>query len=96
MAWPDGEHLSAPALSRLDALGQLISQLRTRTGSALADLLAEAEVALGLDVEVLSRPGWHPGAAGPTLMPSRRWRHLRCHLGSPILGASCVARRRSR
>ena len=24
---PDGEHLSAPALSRLDALGQLISQL---------------------------------------------------------------------
>ena len=60
---PDGEHLSAPALSRLDALGQLISQLRTRTGSALADLLAEAEVALGLDVEVLSRPGWHPGAA---------------------------------
>ena len=28
-----------------------------------AELVAEAEVALGLDIEVLARPGWTPGAA---------------------------------
>ena len=32
-------------------------------GLGLAELAAEAEVALGLDIEVLSRPGWTPGAA---------------------------------
>ena len=32
-------------------------------GSGLAELVAEAEVALGLDIEVLARPGWTPGAA---------------------------------
>ena len=38
-------------------------RLRSLTGLGLAELAAEAEVALGLDIEVLARPGWTPGAA---------------------------------
>ena len=37
--------------------------LRTLTGLGLAELAAEAEVALGLDIEVLARTTWSPGAA---------------------------------
>ncbi len=38
-------------------------RLRALTGLGLAELAAEAEVALGLDIEVLARAGWTPGAA---------------------------------
>mgnify|MGYP003378742985 CR=1 FL=1 len=40
-----------------------VRHLRTLTGLGLAELAAEAEVALGLDIEVLARTTWSPGAA---------------------------------
>ena len=60
---PDGEWLSAAALTRLAGLRDVIRHLRTRTGLALADLVSEAEAALGLEIEVLARPGWGVGSA---------------------------------
>jgi DNA helicase-2/ATP-dependent DNA helicase PcrA len=62
-AGPDGEVLGVTARERLEGLAGVIAHLRTRTGGSLADLVAEAEAALGLDVEVLARPGWDIGAA---------------------------------
>ena len=41
----------------------MIRRLRSLSGLPLADLVGEAERALGLDIEVLSRPGYTPAAA---------------------------------
>lgn len=64
-AWvgADGQRIGAVALARLRGLGDAVRRLRALTGLGLPELTAEAEVALGLDLEVLARPGWSPGAA---------------------------------
>ncbi|MGG5260064.1 ATP-dependent helicase [Phycicoccus avicenniae] len=64
-AWvgDDGQRLSPTALTRLAGLGATVRRLRSLTGLGLPELVAEAEVALGLDIEVLARPGYTPGAA---------------------------------
>ena len=64
-AWsgPEGQSISPVALQRLAGLGAAVRRLRALTGLGLAELATEAEVALGLDIEVLARPGWTPGAA---------------------------------
>ncbi len=59
----EGQSVSPVAIRRLDGLAGAVRRLRSLTGLGLAELAAEAEVALGLDIEVLSRPGWSPGAA---------------------------------
>ena len=59
----EGQSIGPVALQRLAGLGAAVRRLRSLTGLGLAELAAEAEVALGLDIEVLSRPGWTPGAA---------------------------------
>ena len=46
-----------------DGLGAAVRRLRALTGLGLPELVAEAEAALGLDIEVLARPGYSPGAA---------------------------------
>ncbi|MDN5768935.1 MAG: UvrD-helicase domain-containing protein [Humibacillus sp.] len=51
-----GARVGDAALDRLTALGQVVRSLRRFTALPLVDLVAEAERALGLDVEVLSRP----------------------------------------
>lgn len=58
-----GAWLSDAALERLVGLQQVIRRLRSLSGLPLADLVGEAERALGLDIEVLSRPGYTPAAA---------------------------------
>ena len=60
---PEGQSLSPTALARLKGLADTVRHLRTLTGLGLAELAAEAEVALGLDIEVLARTTWSPGAA---------------------------------
>ncbi|GAB3112849.1 ATP-dependent DNA helicase [Janibacter alkaliphilus] len=60
---PGGETISETALTRLAALAGTIRQLRGLAGLPLPDLVGEAERALGVDIEVLARPGWSPGAA---------------------------------
>lgn len=64
-AWvgDQGQRISPVALERLAGLGAAVRRLRALTGLGLAELAAEAETVLGLDVEVLARPGWSPGAA---------------------------------
>jgi len=64
-AWvgPGGSRISPVALSRLRGLRQAIRALRSMTGMPLADLAGEAERALGLDIEVLSRPEHTPTTA---------------------------------
>ncbi|WP_307812671.1 ATP-dependent DNA helicase [Phycicoccus sp. CSK15P-2] len=59
----DGQRISPVALERLAGLGVAVRRLRSLTGLGLAELAVEAETALGLDVEVLARPEWSPGAA---------------------------------
>ncbi|MFL6152140.1 MAG: UvrD-helicase domain-containing protein [Ornithinibacter sp.] len=59
----EGQTIGPVARERLVGLGEAVRRLRSLTGLGLAELAAEAEVALGLDIEVLSRPGWTPGAA---------------------------------
>lgn len=59
----EGQRLSATALTRLEGLGAAVRRLRALTGLGLPELVAEAETSLGLDIEVLSRPGYSPGAA---------------------------------
>ena len=58
-----GSRISAVALRRLHGLREAIAALRSMTGMPLADLAGEAERALGLDVEVLSRPEHTPATA---------------------------------
>ncbi|GAA4120534.1 ATP-dependent DNA helicase [Knoellia locipacati] len=60
---PEGEHLSEVAAARLAGLGRTVQRLRGLTFLPLADLVLEAEKALGLDIEVLSRPNYTPAAA---------------------------------
>ena len=52
----DGARISDEALARLHDLGDVVRRLRRLTALPLVDLVAEAEVAIGLDIEVLSRP----------------------------------------
>jgi DNA helicase II / ATP-dependent DNA helicase PcrA len=59
----EGQHIGPIARRRLDGLARVVSRLRALTGSGVPELVAEAEVALGLDIEVLARPGYTPGAA---------------------------------
>jgi DNA helicase-2/ATP-dependent DNA helicase PcrA len=60
---PGGSRISAVALKRLVGLRDAIRALRSMTGMPLADLAGEAERALGLDIEVLSRPEHTPTTA---------------------------------
>ncbi|HET7762121.1 MAG TPA: 3'-5' exonuclease, partial [Phycicoccus sp.] len=59
----EGQRVSAAALERLGGLARAVRRLRGLTGLGLPDLVAEAESVLGLDIEVLARPGYTPGAA---------------------------------
>jgi DNA helicase-2/ATP-dependent DNA helicase PcrA len=58
-----GSRISQRALRRLHGLREAIRALRSMTGLPLADLAGEAERALGLDIEVLSRPEHTPTTA---------------------------------
>jgi len=62
-AGPSGSRISVVALQRLHGLREAIRRLRSMTGMPLADLAGEAERALGLDIEVLSRPEHTPTTA---------------------------------
>ncbi|MGL5817461.1 MAG: UvrD-helicase domain-containing protein [Phycicoccus sp.] len=62
-AGADGQRISPAALERLAGVGDAVRRLRALTGLGLPELVAEAESALGLDIEVLARPGYTPGAA---------------------------------
>jgi DNA helicase-2/ATP-dependent DNA helicase PcrA len=59
----DGKTLSDVGLGRLRGLQQAIRRLRSLSALPLADLVGEAERALGLDIEVLAREGYTPAAA---------------------------------
>ncbi len=59
----EGERLSGTARERLAGLARSVRRLREIAGLPLAELVGEAERALGLDVEVLARPGYSPAAA---------------------------------
>ncbi|WP_346008363.1 ATP-dependent DNA helicase [Janibacter terrae] len=58
-----GQSISAEGLARLHRLAGMVARLRRHAGMPLPDLVGEAERELGVDVEVLARPGWSPGAA---------------------------------
>uniref|UniRef100_UPI000836C390 ATP-dependent helicase n=1 Tax=Janibacter corallicola TaxID=415212 RepID=UPI000836C390 len=58
-----GQRIGDTALERLHTIAGMVRRLRRATGMALPDLVAEAEHELGVDVEVLARPGWSPAAA---------------------------------
>jgi DNA helicase-2/ATP-dependent DNA helicase PcrA len=58
-----GSRISRVALQRLRGLREAIRRLRSLTGLSLADLAGEAERAIGLDIEVLSRPEHTPTTA---------------------------------
>lgn len=60
---PGGSSLSDLARQRLSGLSGAIRSLRRLSGLPLADLAGEAERALGLDIEVLSRAAITPQAA---------------------------------
>lgn len=51
----DGATINDEALVRLRELGDVVRRLRRLTALPLVDLVAEAEVAIGLDIEVLAR-----------------------------------------
>lgn len=53
---PNGERVSPEGAARLLELAGVVHSVRRMSGLPLADLVGEAERALGLDVEVLSRP----------------------------------------
>ncbi|HET7278532.1 MAG TPA: ATP-dependent DNA helicase, partial [Dermatophilaceae bacterium] len=59
----DGRRVSEAGRERLGGLQRVVRRLRALTALPLADLVGEAERALGLDIEVLSRPGYTPAAA---------------------------------
>jgi len=54
---------SPAGYARMHALSGELRRLRTHVGRPLADLAAEAERVLGLDIEVAARPGADPVAA---------------------------------
>ncbi|WP_250505337.1 ATP-dependent DNA helicase [Bowdeniella massiliensis] len=54
---PEGHRLSETARARLIELGEAIRTVRGATGSHLEDLVATAERALRLDIDLLARPG---------------------------------------
>ena len=54
---------SRPGYTRMHALAGELRRLRAHIGRPLADLTAEAERVLGLDIEVAARPGVDPVAA---------------------------------
>jgi len=54
---------SRAGYARMHALAGELRRLRAHTGRPLADLTAEAERVLGLDIEVAARPGADPVAA---------------------------------
>ncbi len=54
---------SAAGYARMHALAGELRRLRAHVGRPLADLTAEAERVLGLDIEVAARPGADPVAA---------------------------------
>lgn len=58
-----GQSISEVALARLHRLAGMVSRLRRQAGVPLPDLVGEAERELGVDIEVLARPGWTPAAA---------------------------------
>ncbi|KAB7746611.1 AAA family ATPase [Nostocoides sp. F2B08] len=60
---PQGEHVSPTALDRLASLSEVIRSVRRATSLPLPDLVAVAERALGIDVEVAARPGYYLSAA---------------------------------
>lgn len=60
---PEGQTISDTGLERLHRIAAMVRRLRRSTGAPLPDLVAEAERELGVDIEVLSRPGWSPAAA---------------------------------
>lgn len=59
----DGERLGDLALERLRGLARTITRMRRLTALPLAELVLEAERALGLDLEVLARPEHTPATA---------------------------------
>jgi DNA helicase II / ATP-dependent DNA helicase PcrA len=59
----DPEAYSETGYQRLNALAAELRRLRAHVGRPLADLTAEAERVLGLDIEVAARPGADPVAA---------------------------------
>ncbi|HEY1625959.1 MAG TPA: ATP-dependent DNA helicase [Streptosporangiaceae bacterium] len=59
----DESQYSAVGYQRLHALAAELRRLRVHVGRPLADLAAEAERVLGLDIEVAARPGADPVAA---------------------------------
>ena len=58
-----GQSISDTALRRLQQIGAMVARLRRQAGMPLPDLVGEAERELGVDIEVLARPKWSPGAA---------------------------------
>nr|WP_246336859.1 ATP-dependent DNA helicase [Flexivirga oryzae] len=58
-----GQRISDTALQRLAGLAHDVRRLRSLTGLPLGELVVEAERALALDIEVLSRPGQTPETA---------------------------------
>jgi DNA helicase-2/ATP-dependent DNA helicase PcrA len=59
----DAAAYSALGYARMHALAGELRRLRAQVGRPLADLAAEAERVLGLDIEVAARPGADPVAA---------------------------------
>jgi DNA helicase II / ATP-dependent DNA helicase PcrA len=59
----DEAQYSPVGYKRLNAMAAELRRLRTHVGRPLADLTAEAEHVLGLDIEVAARPGADPVAA---------------------------------
>jgi DNA helicase II / ATP-dependent DNA helicase PcrA len=59
----DPDAYSAAGYPRLSALAEELRALRAQIARPLADLAAEAERVLGLDIEVAARPGADPVAA---------------------------------
>ena len=62
-AGSEGQWMSQPARQRVAALGAIVKRLRRLAGLPLAELVGEAERALGLDIEVLARPEYSGATA---------------------------------
>jgi DNA helicase-2/ATP-dependent DNA helicase PcrA len=60
---PRDERVSGVASRRLGGLARIVRALRGLTALPLPELVGEAERALGLDLEVMSRPEYSPSAA---------------------------------